>query len=96
MTVGKRISSSFKRTRPEVCLGDTLSQSEKKENPILKLMKKKIVDRIRIARIWPDFYQFSAMKNSKLYKRRLSPTGKKSSSLDDDDDCCQFDVGRSS
>ena len=38
MTVGKRISSSFKRVQPEVAsfihLGDTLSQSQKREIPI--------------------------------------------------------------
>ena len=44
MTVGSRISSSFKRSQPEVAgfirLGDTSSQSQKMENPILQLMKK--------------------------------------------------------
>ena len=45
MTVGKRISSSFKHAQPEVAsfirLGDTLSQCLKTENAILQLMKKK-------------------------------------------------------
>ena len=45
LSVGKRISSSFKRAQPEVAsfirLGDTSSQSQKMENPILQLMKKK-------------------------------------------------------
>ena len=45
MTVGKRISGSFKRAQPEVAsfirLGVVWSQSKKMENPILQLMKKK-------------------------------------------------------
>ena len=45
MTVGKRILGSFKCAQPEVAsfirLGVVWSQSQKMENPILQLMKKK-------------------------------------------------------
>ena len=45
VTVGKRISGSFKRAQPEganfIRLGVVWSQSQKMENPILQLMKKK-------------------------------------------------------
>ena len=66
MTVGKRISGSFKCAQPEVAsfirLGVVWSQSKKNGKSDFAVDEEKVADRIGITGFWPDVYQFSSMK----------------------------------
>ena len=63
ISVGKRISSSFKRAQPEVAsfvhLEDTSSQVKKSN---FAVYEEKTADSIGITGFWPDLYQISTMK----------------------------------